>query len=349
MRSGFGHVVVIGAGVTGLTAAIELKKRGHNVVVVAKCLPGDEDSEYTSLWAGAHWRTVASNNDIALQRMDSVSYNTFMELSSSSPQETGVMKVLAYDYYNYLTPETENPWFQSVVRDFEFIEKCNLPPRAKVGHKYVTVVINAPHYLKWLLGHFVQLGGSIKRQTITDISDVFSSQVAAVVNCTGLGSRQLVPDDTVYLIRGQTVIVKAPHINRTLTHIGEGMQPFTYVIPRSNGLVVLGGTYQVNNYNAAPDDQTAESILARAKKLCPELTELGELEVVKHAIGFRPCRKNGVRIENELREYHNNGKVMTIPVTHAYGHGGFGYQCSWGGAKVIADLVEKGSLNKPKL
>jgi thioredoxin reductase len=46
-------VIVIGAGVTGLTTALMLKRMGYpNVIVVAKYIPGDMCVEYTSPYAG---------------------------------------------------------------------------------------------------------------------------------------------------------------------------------------------------------------------------------------------------------------------------------------------------------
>jgi D-amino-acid oxidase len=42
------------AGVSGLTCALQLAKKGNAVTVVAKHMPGDYDVEYTSPWAGAN-------------------------------------------------------------------------------------------------------------------------------------------------------------------------------------------------------------------------------------------------------------------------------------------------------
>lgn len=47
-------IVVVGAGVSGLTTALLLSK-DNKVTVVAKHMPGDYDIEYTSPWAGANF------------------------------------------------------------------------------------------------------------------------------------------------------------------------------------------------------------------------------------------------------------------------------------------------------
>lgn len=150
-------------------------------------------------------------------------------------------------------------------------EKDGLPEGAVIGHTYTTgkidlthvilciltrptiVLINSPVYLKWLQKQFIQLGGKVIKQAISHIDDVFNfiqdqnPSHAAVINCTGLGARFLggVQDDALYPTRGQTVIVHAPHIKRTITFVRPNGN--TYIIPRSDGTVILGGTYNMHD------------------------------------------------------------------------------------------------------
>ncbi|KAI8144781.1 hypothetical protein BJV82DRAFT_643977 [Fennellomyces sp. T-0311] len=345
------RIVVIGAGVVGLSTALHLQQKGYNVVVLAKWLPGDMHIEYTSPWAGAHWRTMAPNSNQLLQDFDAATYKKFMEFSKTCPRETGMMVIPSTDYYDELTPETEEPWFRYLVKDFEFVPTDELPPNAKVGHRYTTVVVNAPHYLQWLLHQFKSAGGAVVRRTLMHICDAFDLDevsVDAVVNCTGLGARYLegVNDTSVYPTRGQTVIVHAPHVKETITFLGKDQ--ITYIIPRSDGNVVLGGTANKNDFNPNPEKATAESILARTEKLWPKLTEGGikPLKVVRNAVGLRPSKNDGPRIEPETYTKPNGQKVLVV---HAYGHGGFGYQSSWGAAQYTANLVDKSVSERAKL
>lgn len=134
------------------------------------------------------------------------------------------------------------------------------------------VVVNTPHYLRWLLHQFITQGGQVQRATLSHIQDVFGMEHRggkpdAVVNCTGLGARYLdgVNDIAMFPTRGQTVVVWAPHVRRTITRMGKrgsnfiaeeaeqfnkvglGKDYITYVIPRSDGTVVLGGTMDKND------------------------------------------------------------------------------------------------------
>ena len=111
-------VIVIGAGVVGLSTALRLKQKGYKkVTIVAKYVPGDMCIEYASPYAGAHWRTMAPNNNKLLQKFDAVTYDKFMNLAKSSDNH-GIIVVPSYDYYDDANlPEISDPWFKNLVQD----------------------------------------------------------------------------------------------------------------------------------------------------------------------------------------------------------------------------------------
>ena len=99
-----------------------------------------------------------------------------------------------------------------------------------------------------------------------------------------------------------------------------------------------------------PRPEITKDILNRVFILCPELTppevravrepkveDLLSL-IVEEGCGLRPARTGGVRIEVEWFEDVRGQRK--VPVVHNYGHGGFGYQSSWGSAAVALDLLE---------
>ena len=63
--------------------------------------------------------------------------------------------------------------------------------------------------------------------------------------------------------------------------------------------------------------------------------------MVRHAVGLRPLREGGVRIEKE--------RVGETWVVHNYGHGGWGYQASYGCAEGAVELVDDVLRPKAKL
>lgn len=78
--------------------------------------------------------------------------------------------------------------------------------------------------------------------------------------------------------------------------------------------------------------------------MCPQLTggrEVEHLDIIRHGVGLRPVRRQGVRIEKE--------KIGDVTVVHNYGAGGAGYQSSYGCAQAAVDLVEEALGTRPRL
>lgn len=143
-----------------------------------------------------------------------------------------------------------------------------------------------------------------------------------VVNCTGLGAREVARDPTVYAVRGQIQIVGAPEVGAFLM---DGSST-TYILPRLS-TVVLGGTAQERVEDLSVDPADAASIRARCEALWPEIAAA---PVVASGVGLRPCRP-AVRVELE--------RMGATPVVHNYGHGGAGLTLSWGCADEVVTLL----------
>ena len=110
-----------------------------------------------------------------------------------------------------------------------------------------------------------------------------------------------------------------------------------YIMTRAaGGGTVLGGSYQKGNWSADIDEELSLRIMKRCLQACPSLVPEGKgieaLDIVRRGVGLRPLREGGPRIEKE--------KIRTTWVVHNYGHGGYGYQSSYGCAQVAARLVE---------
>ena len=106
----------------------------------------------------------------------------------------------------------------------------------------------------------------------------------------------------------------------------------------AGGGTILGGSYQVGNSSPDPDPELAKRIMKRCIALCPSLVGnnrdagIEALDVVTHGVGLRPYRKGGPRVEKEVLDA---GAV----VVHNYGHGGEGYQTSYGCASDVVRIV----------
>jgi len=84
--------------------------------------------------------------------------------------------------------------------------------------------------------------------------------------------------------------------------------------------------------------------MKRCVDLCPQLTQgkgIEALSVIRHGVGLRPMRKDGLRVEKE--------KIANVWVVHNYGHGGYGYQSSYGCATEVEMLIESILKEKARL
>jgi D-amino-acid oxidase len=153
-------------------------------------------------------------------------------------------------------------------------------------------------------------------------------------------------DKSVIPARGQIVIVRNdPGSMFTMSGTDDSDDEVCYIMQRAaGGGTILGGTYQKGNWESQPDPTQALRIMKRAVEICPQLTGgkgVEALSVVRHGVGLRPLRLDGVRIEKE--------KIEGTWVVHNYGHGGWGYQASYGCAEGAVELVDEVLAPKAKL
>ncbi|KAJ3268016.1 hypothetical protein HDV01_003600 [Terramyces sp. JEL0728] len=337
------EIIVLGAGVVGLTTAVYLQSKGNSVTLVSKSFPDSlVDEYYTSPKAGAHWRSVASDTDHRLQTWDKQTLQVLLKLHALN--EAPLILIPSVELFDN-TPKL--PFFSSFVPKFKLLKGKELKGKTS-GYEYETICIDVPAYLDWLYQKFKSQGGKVITKAIAHINELFDHADIAI-NCTGLGSRYLggVMDELVYPTRGQTVLVRAPQVKYTITTGDDGngfpsksgdnekQEKFTYVIPRKSGIVVLGGTYQEGDGDLKVNPQTSQDIISRCLRICPELAVDGKINVVEDKVGLRPTRKGGVRLEKQ--ELVVKGKKVVL--IHNYGHGGYGFQSSWGTAKSVADLL----------
>ena len=298
------RICVVGAGVIGLSCAVQLLEAGHRVDVVARDLP----LETTSAVAAALWYPYRALPQDRVTAWSRTSYAVFDAIADTDP-ESGVRMVAGTEVFG--SRQTE-PWWRPAVPSLD--RETALPPGYVDGWTFVTPVIEMPVYLAWLAGRVADLGGTVTRLNLRALPP----GAELVVNCSGLGARLLGTDRTVVPVRGQVVYVEQVGLERWWL---DASGP-TYVVPRSRDIVV-GGTDQEGEWSRTPSPETAVAILERAARLVPELRGA---RVVRHKVGLRPVRP-AVRLDRI-------GDVI-----HCYGHGGAGVTLSWGVAEEVVALA----------
>lgn len=102
-----------------------------------------------------------------------------------------------------------------------------------------------------------------------------------------------------------------------------------YIIPQSDS-VVLGGTFQLDDWNTTPSEKDTYDIRHICARILPALQQVQDGQV---QVGLRPFRDGGVRLEHERIQ---DG----VDVIHCYGHSGAGVTLSWGCAKDVVQIVK---------
>ncbi|KAL5365330.1 POT family-domain-containing protein [Aspergillus floccosus] len=333
-------IVVLGAGIIGLNVALELSKRGYgrHITVIAKHLPGDIHMDYTSPWAGANFSGISGNDPNAL-RWDKAGYLSLMQLIDSDAEEAKYLsKTQSIEYWDEQPSPGKIQSVTEYLRDVETIPKAELPPNVAFGLRFTTITLNAPAHclhLKSLLSQ--DRYGSIKfvRHTVQSLKDAFiSTNTKIVFNCIGNAAITLpgVNDPKCFPTRGQIVLVQAPSVKQNVMRHGKDYE--TYIIPRpkSDSTVILGGYLQKGDSDGNVREHERQSILQRTGDLLPVLKN-GETKILKVAVGFRPSRQGGARVERE--DIHAGQTVV-----HNYGAGGTGYQAGMGMAQDAVSLVK---------
>ena len=311
------EILVLGAGVSGLSTGILLLQKGYKVTIWEKDIP----PYTTSNKAAAVWYPFICGPLDKATEWGRVTLDFFrseiLPVSVSGCRKTSVVEIF--------TGKKEDPWWSEGVDTYKRISKDKLPEGYKDGYEVEGVVMDTDVYMRYLVKTFISSGGQIWMKEVKDIREALYDN-PLVVNCTGLGSRTLFHDKKVYPTRGQIVKIKPNGFDYSLFE-EEGPNSLAYIIPRLND-IVLGGTAQKNNWSLEVSEQDTKEILQKCAAILPQFKKV---EITDIGVGLRPTRDE-VRLEVEK---HGSSAVI-----HNYGHGGAGFTLSWGCAQNAVALVD---------
>jgi D-amino-acid oxidase len=195
------------------------------------------------------------------------------------------------------------------------------------GFRFTVPLVDMPAYLAYLMERFQGARGQIEVRRLRTLAEA-GGEAPVVVNCTGIGARSLVPDEGVWPIRGQLVVVENPGIDEFFSEDTGLSSHLRHIYPHG-GTVVLGGSVDEGSWNLEPDPETSRRIIEQCAEIDPRLSSA---RVIGHRVGLRPTRAR-VRVEEE--ESVGAGRRLL----HNYGHGGAGVTLSWGCAYDITSRI----------
>jgi len=261
-------VAVLGCGAVGLAAARVLQRRGFAVTIYAKELPPGT----TSSVAGASWspafvvdrarRTPEWNAQF--ERAARIAHREFQGLVGD---DYGVRWREEY----FVADEPDQELGDWGMRDLFPQRRTLSASESPFTGRHVTVdnlmFIEPPAYLRAMMRDFELAGGRIVVRAFGSPGELSALSEGIVVNCTGLGARELFGDGELAPIKGQlTVLLPQPEVDYAV------LTPDLYMFPRRDG-IQLGGTHERGVETLDPDLEAERRILAGHRAIFERMRE----------------------------------------------------------------------------
>lgn len=257
-------MVVVGAGIIGLTTALELARAGHKVCVLERGLAGREAS-----WAAGGILSPLPPDDPVPEFRDLLdeSLALFPDYCTALLEQTGI--------------------------DPEFW-RCGATMQDEQGERWYPEIaqVRNPQLLKALVAALESAGVPLLEQTavlgwqkegerltgVLTARGVIACPRAVVATGAWSSGYAQVP---VKPIKGQMLMLKAaPGL---LDHIKIDAQ--AYVVPRRDGRVLVGSTLEEAGFDVTTTAQAKSYLMERAVRLWPAAEAL---EIERHWAGLRP-------------------------------------------------------------
>ena len=351
------RVVVIGGGVSGLTVAYYLLRKGFHTTIIADKFA----EETTSMVAGALWEmphAVCGHQEAGeslklhiLEQWSRFSYHIFKRLHADESSGVHLRRVNFYSELP-LAEDMETQRKINRLRRFvlglkvsEDVEREVAPGFTIRSHySYQAPMIDMGAYLPWLISEIKAMGGVLVSRCLQadDLSHpehlLRTYEASQLIHCSGLGASALVGDADVFPVRGAWYtfrndgslfpVIEEAHCSSLVA--GAERDNFLFVLPRGSDQLVVGGVANahISDMNLPADSAMLMAMLQESGTWLPELRGLQPEDRSELRVGLRPFRNGSVRLELD-----DQG------IIHNYGHGGSGVLLSWGCASRVHQIL----------
>jgi glycine oxidase len=327
-------VIVVGGGIIGLSLSLALKKRGARVLIIERGEPGREASHA----AGGMLVDCPLETPPLLQPLATASARMYPEFAHELEVESG-RKVDLRDYGTILFPSKElgaHPKLRELDLDavdleeqepalgrlpFDeklgagwFIEERSVDPRALTAAALKTAKTRGVDFSS---GDPVTAVNFADTQ-VTGVTTTKTSFLAPkVINCAGAWSGQIKPYEfPTRPVKGQMLCLVMPS-RALIEHVIRS--PEAYLIPRSDGRLLIGATVEEAGFDKRTDLATIQRLHHAALKLVPQLRDA---RILEDWAGLRPGTPDALPIlgATATRGYyvatgHFRDGILLAPIT----------------------------------
>ena len=280
------EVAVIGSGVVGLTAARQLQRHGFTVTIYAMAVPPHTTSNKALASFTPTSGLIALNRrtpqwDRQFRQAVRASY---LQLQLLAGRDYGVSWIQSYSFLDTvpLSTERDDPDRGSLMPSDLRTSPTLLRPGehpfpSPYAQQQSTIRIEPSVYLDALTRDFLIFNGRVVIRKFETTNDIMTLGQSIVINCTGLGSRELFGDDELTPVKGQlTFLAPQPNIDyATFGGIPDsviGARAFgIHMMPRRDG-IALGGTSERGVWDMEPDEDAARQIVQGHRELFDAMT-----------------------------------------------------------------------------
>ena len=267
------QAAVIGCGSVGLTCARQLQRRGFDVTIYALAVPPNVTSNMSLAgFTPASGLVVADRRtpewDAQYRRAVDIAYRQ-LQLMTGAPL-SGVSWLDNFLLTDQLpSPPPANPERPNLMAGLQVEDEVFGPGEHPFGTKYALrspqIRIEPNIYLDNLMHDVVLFGGRIVVRKFETPRDLALLREPIVINCTGLGARDLFGDQELIPLKGQLVVmVPQSEVNyHTNGGLHQPAPPGTlgiHMMSRRDG-IILGGTSQRGIWTLEPDEDERKRVV----------------------------------------------------------------------------------------
>lgn len=365
-------VLIIGAGVNGITTALTLQCLGYDTQIIAEHTYDDlpetaSHPEFASLFPAASVIPHSVYSDRLLSLFE-LSQSLFFDL-----RKQAFPGITFHKHFEVFEFEVDPPPYLEKMLHSKLLDQLDpdaIPRHSQSpalhGWVFDCLFADWPNYFSGLISRYKKKGGTITQKKLVP-GDIPQLPAQTIINCSGTGSAILFdePLEDCRISRGHILhkpgaplikgsdhrIISYNYTPRASVYSNFDNQPCDlYCYPRKDGWI-LGGSRQtgtLDKMNWEHSSNSTETYHIDGRAIPAQIIDINR-QILAHTyeldlsvsdklavnIGYRFTRSttDGLRLERDQNSGYNKA------IFHNYGHGGAGVTLSWGCALALAEQI----------